>query len=528
MSSQAPSYDYIIVGAGSAGCVLASRLSEDPHTRVLLLEAGGPDQDIKIRIPAAFSKLFKSGIDWDFSTEPEPALHHRRLYWPRGKVLGGSSSMNAMIYARGNRLDYDQWASLGNDGWSFQDVLPYFKKSENQQRGPSEFHGVGGPLNVCDRRYTNPLTHVFLAAANDLDFDANPDFNGATQEGAGSYQVTQKNGARHSVADAFLKPALSRPNLCVFTGAHATRIILENHRATGVSFLRNGANEQARAEREVILCGGAINSPHLLLLSGIGLADELSRIGIRAIHDLPGVGKNLQDHPTVSVGHLCTQPVTLQTAESLRNIIHYLALKRGPLSSNVAEAGLFTHAQAGSPIPDLQILFGAVYWVNHGFTKCKDHAFGFAPTLLTPESRGEITLHSADPLKPPAIRANYFACESDLRTLIEGVRLSIQLAESKAFDSFRGARLHPAPGVSSDADLVEFIRSEAQSLYHPAGSCKMGRDNMAVVDPRLRVHGIDGLRVVDASIMPCLIAGNTNAPTIMIAEKAADMIRGNS
>lgn len=528
MPSRTNSYDYIIVGAGSAGCVLASRLSEDPHTRVLLLEAGGADRRREIRIPAAYSKLFKTALDWNFHTEPEPHLHNRRLYWPRGKVLGGSSAINAMIYIRGNRLDYDHWASLGNDGWSFADVLPYFKKSENQERGASAFHGVGGPLCVSDLRCVNPLTRVFLDAANELGFAANSDFNGATQLGAGLYQVTQKNGSRHSAADAFLHPVLSRPNLRVLTAARVTRILLEKHCATHVEFLRNGSAETARAEREVILCAGAVNSPQQLLLSGIGPPDELARIGIRAIHGLPGVGKNLQDHPMVSAGYLCTKPVTLQSANSLRNLLRYFALKSGPLTSNVAEAGIFLNTRRNSPIPDLQILFGPVYYVNHGFDKIKEHAFGFAPTLIAPESRGEITLRSANPLDPPAIRANYLACESDLRVMIEGLRTVLRLAQSKPFNAFRGARLHPAPEACTDSDFADFLRNNVQTLYHPAGTCKMGSDPMAVVDSRLRVRGIERLRVADASIMPRVIAGNTNAPAIMVAEKAADIIRADN
>ncbi len=334
-------YHYVIIGAGSAGCVLAARLSEQPHSRVLLLEAGGPDRAPEVHIPAAFSKLFKSALDWNYSTEPEPHLHNRQLYWPRGKLLGGSSSINAMIYIRGNALDYEHWKSLGNEGWGFDDVLPYFLKSENQERGPSKYHGRGGPLCVGDLRYVNPLTRAFLAATDELGISSNPDFNGAAQEGAGLYQVTQRNGRRHSAADAYLKPALARSNLTVLTGAHATRVLLEKNRATGVEYVRNGATETASASSEVILAGGAVNSPQLLLLSGIGPADELTRAGIRPVQNLPGVGKNLQDHPMVSVGYLCTQPVSMASAESLLNLLRYLFFKRGPLVSNVAEAGIF-------------------------------------------------------------------------------------------------------------------------------------------------------------------------------------------
>lgn len=526
MRAKTHSFDYIIVGAGSAGCALAARLTEDPQTRVLLLEAGGRDTAKEVHIPAAFSKLYKTEVDWNYSTEPEPCLYNRRLYWPRGKMLGGSSSMNAMIYVRGNRLDYDFWASLGNSAWGFDDVLPYFKKSQMQERGASEHHGTRGPIHVSDLRYVNPLTRAFLFAANDLGVPANSDFNGATQDGAGLYQVTQKNGSRHSAADAYLEPALHRKNLKIVTGAHSTRVLLEAQRAVGVEYLHDGATVEVRAEREVILAGGTINSPQLLMLSGIGPADELRRVGVSAIHDLPGVGKNLQDHPMVSVGYLCTKPVSMATAESIPNFLRYLVFKRGPLVSNVAEAGLFLRTRAQLDVPDLQLLFGPAYYVNHGLTPRKEHCFGFGPTLVTPESRGSISLKSTNPLDAPAIRANYLSTDADMRVIIEGVKLSRRLAHTKPFAQYRGAELHPGTQAQNDEEIVQFIRAEAQTLYHPVGTCKMGNDPMAVVDDQLRVHGIEALRVVDASIMPRIIAGNTNAPTIMIAEKAADMIRG--
>ena len=518
-------FDYIIVGAGSAGCVLAARLSEEPKARVLLLEAGGSDGALEVQIPAAFPKLFKSACDWNYSTEPEVELHNRQLYWPRGKLLGGSSSINAMIYVRGNRLDYEHWKSLGNDGWSFADVLPYFLKSENQGRGATKYHGTTGPLCVSDLRYVNPLTRAFLAAAEELGIPNNPDFNGAQQEGAGLNQVTQRNGRRHSAADAFLKPALRRSNLTVLTGAHATRVLLEGNRATGVEYRSHGATNTAAAAREVILAGGAVNSPQLLLLSGIGPEDELKRAGIRTIQNLPGVGKNLHDHPMVSVGYLCTQPVSLASAESLPNLLRYFFFKRGPLVSNVAEAGIFLRTRAGLEVPDLQILFGPAYYVNHGLEKRRDHCFGLAPTLVMPESRGQITLRSPDPLAPPAIRANYLSTSQDLRAMVEGVRICRQLAQTKAFQPYRGAELLPGDAITKDDEIAEFVRGAVQTLYHPVGTCKMGNDEMAVVDSRLRVRGIERLRVADASIMPRIIAGNTNAPTMMIAEKAADMIR---
>jgi choline dehydrogenase len=525
MTGKSKAYDYIVVGAGSAGCVLAARLTEDRRTRVLLLEAGGAGGAKEIRIPAAFSKLFKTGVDWNYATEPEPHLRNRRLYWPRGKVLGGSTAINAMIYIRGNRADYDYWRELGNPGWGFAEVLPYFKKSENRERGASEYHGVGGPVNVADPRYVNPLTRAFLAAAGEIGIASNPDFNGEEQDGAALYQLTQKKGARCGAADGYLQPARERSNLTVVTGAHAARVLLEGKRAVGVAFLRDGAMQEARADGEVILAGGTVNSPQLLMLSGIGPADELKAARISAIQDLPGVGKNLQDHPMVSVGYLCTQKVSLDGAETLGNFLRWLVWKNGPLASNVAEAGLFLRTRVGLARPDLQLLFGPAYYRGHGLVRRKEHCFGFGPTLITPESRGEISLRSADPFDAPAIRANYLSTDADLRTMIAGVRLARRLAHAKAFDQFRGEELHPGAAQQSDSEIVEFLRDELETLYHPVGTCKMGSDVLAVVDARLRVLGIERLRVVDASIMPRVPAGNTNAPVMMIAEKAAEMIR---
>ena len=513
------------MGAGSAGCVLAARLTEDPAARVLLLEAGGRDTAREIRIPAAFSKLFKTGVDWNYSTEPEPHLNYRRLYWPRGKVLGGSSSINAMIYIRGNAADYEGWKNLGNEGWGFADVLPYFKKSENRERGAGEFHGVGGPLHVADLALVNPLTRAFIAGAEEIGIARNADFNGATQDGVGLYEVTQKNRQRHSAADAYLRIALARPNLKVETGAHATRVLIEKGRANGIAFLQNGMEREARATGEVILAGGTVNSPQLLMLSGIGPKEQLSRFGIPMAHDLPGVGANLQDHPMVSVGYLCTQPISLDGAETLANLLRYLIFKKGPLTSNVAEAGLFTRSRQGLSVPDIQLLFGPAYYRGHGLVRRKENCFGFGPTLIAPESRGNISLRSANPLEAPAIRANYLSTDAEMRTMIEGVKLSRCIAHTRAFDPYRGDEIHPGATATSDQDIAEFLRSEVETLYHPVGTCKMGNDPLAVVDARLRVHGIESLRVADASVMPTIPAGNTNAPAIMIAEKAADMIR---
>lgn len=518
-------FDYIIIGAGSAGCVLAARLTEDSSCRVLLVEAGADDRRKEIRIPAAFSKLFKTDVDWDYSTEPEPHLYSRRLYWPRGKVLGGSSAINAMIYARGNRADYDEWRAMGNEGWGFDDVLPYFKKSEDQESGASEFHGAGGPLRVENLRYVNTLTRAFLEAAGFLGIPANPDFNGAQQEGAGLYQVTQKKGARHSAADAFLRPAMQRPNLTVATNALAARIVIEKGRARGVALVERGRAKEIRAEREVILAAGAVNSPQLLMLSGIGLAEELKRAGVEPIHDLPGVGKNLQDHVMVSAGYKCLKPVSLMSAESLPNILNYFVRRKGPLASNVAEAGIFLRTREDSLAPNLQLLFGPAYYASHGLRKRTDHCFGFGPTLITPESKGEIALRSARPDDPPRIHANYLSTEADLRVVVEGVKLSREIAHAQPFAEFRGEELHPGAPVRTDQDIAEFVRREAETLYHPVGTCKMGKNADAVVDNYLHVRGIEALRVVDASVMPKILAGNTNAPTIMIAEKAADLLR---
>jgi choline dehydrogenase-like flavoprotein len=521
-------YDYIIIGAGSAGCVLANRLSEDPTVKVLLLEAGGRDARKEIHIPVAFSKLFKTPCDWAYYTEPEPHLANRSLYWPRGKVLGGSSSINAMIYIRGHRADYDQWRDLGNPGWGYDDVLSYFKKSENQEHGASEYHGASGPLRVCDLRAVNPLADAFVEAGLQAGFKRNHDFNGESQEGFGFYQVTQSNGRRHSTAAAFLHPVMSRPNLTVRTDAHTFGIYFEGKRAAVVSFQQGSGSAQERAEREIILCAGAIGSPQLLMLSGVGPAAQLRAFDVPVICDLPGVGRNLQDHPATAVVFECTKPVSLAGAESFANLMQYLCFKKGPFTSNVAEAGAFLRMSSGAGVPDLQYHFGVGYFVEHGFRKFDGHAFAFGPTLLYPYSRGELRLRSSNPLDAPSIRANYFADSRDADVMLEGLKLSRSLVATGAFAQYRGRELHPGADAKDDRALRQHIASFTETLYHPAGTCKMGHDADAVVDAELRVHGVEGLRVVDASIMPTLVGGNTNAPTIMIAEKAADLIRNGS
>jgi choline dehydrogenase-like flavoprotein len=501
-------YDYIIVGAGSAGCVLAHRLTEDPHITVLLLEAGKPDTKPEISIPAAFTTLFKTPYDWAYVTEEEPFLDNRKLYWPRGKVLGGCSSINAMIYIRGNQYDYNSWQEAGNPGWGYADILPYFKKAENQELGPSEYHGVGGLLNVANLRYTNPLSRAFVAACQELDIPENFDFNGETQEGAGIYQVTQKNGARWSAANAYLTPAQQRSNLTVQTEAQAMRIQIEQGRATGVAYKEGEEIKMARAEREVLVCGGAINSPQLLMLSGIGPADHLASHDISVVVDLPGVGQNLQDHLSSGVMYQSTQPIML------------------PFYSNIAEAGGFLTFQPEAPAPDIQFIFAPTCFTNHSINNTLGHGFTIAPVLLRPQSRGHLFLRSNDPFAHIGIQANYLSEEEDIVPLVQAMRLSIELAHTAAFDAFRGAPMIEDEDLS-DEEIVQLICENAETLYHPVGTCKMAPDTdaMAVVDAQLRVYGIEGLRVIDASIMPTIVSGNTNAPTIMIAEKAAEMLK---
>lgn len=524
------SYDYIIVGAGSAGCVLANRLSESSEASVLLLEAGAPDKKQEIGIPAAFSKLFKSEVDWNYETEAQEHANGRKLYWPRGKMLGGSSSINAMIYQRGNPADYDGWAAMGNEEWGWEDMLPHFKKSQHQERDASslerdDLHGRSGPLNVAEQRDPNPLSEAFVEAAVQAGYGHNTDFNDGAQEGFGLYQVTQKKGTRNSTAVAYLRPALTRENLQTETEAQVTRLNFDGKRCVGVTYIQNGTTHEATANKEVILCGGAINSPQVLLLSGIGPADHLTEMGIELVQDLPGVGQNLQDHLAVSVTWQSTQPVSLAKAESLINLAKLMLFKRGMLTSNVGEAGGFVKLDTDSAAPELQYHFAPVYFIKHGFVEVDGHGFTVAPTQVAVKSKGHIALKSADPLVHPLIQPNYLSDEADLEILVEGVKIARGIVSQPAFDAYRGDEERPGVAVQSDDEIREFVRENVQTLYHPVGTCKMGVDPMAVVDPQLRVHGVDGLRVVDASIMPQIVNANTNAPTIAIAEKAAEMIR---
>jgi choline dehydrogenase len=529
-------YDYVIVGAGSAGCVLASRLSENPATRVLLLEAGPPDSADEIHIPAAVYLLFQTAYDWNYQTIPQDRLRGRSIYWPRGRVLGGSSSINAMIYIRGNRSDYDSWRDdYGCDGWGYTDLLPYFLRAESNSRGASAYHGAAGPLSVQDLKFKSSLTGAFVAAARNCGLPANDDFNGPSQDGVGYYQVTQKAGRRWSAADAYLHPAADRPNLTIETDSLVTAIEIEAGRATGVRYLRRGAEQLARAESEVIVAAGAIGSPQLLMLSGIGPADHLHEHNIAVMADSPGVGSNLSDHPVVTAMWSAPKTRSLWEKAGPRNLARWQMTHTGPLTTNIAEAGGFSRTDPALPAPDIQLHVLPVPYIDGGLADPASRALSVLITLAAVGSRGKIRLRSTDPRHKPSIDPSYLSDLADLDPLVKAIGMVREFAAARPLSRQLKFEMAPGPGIRSDADLREWIRGNLSTIYHPVGTCAMGGDSRlaaskltSVVDTQLRVRGVDNLRVVDASVMPTVPRGNTNAPTIAIAERAADLIQGRA
>ncbi len=520
------SYDYVVVGGGTAGCVLAGRLSEDPTSRVLLLEAGRGAGGLKVRAPAAFSALFKTDRDWDFSTTPQSGMVDRSLYWPRGRMLGGCSSLNAMMVVRGNRLDYDGWRDAGCPGWGFDEVLPYFKRSEDWTRGPSAERGGGGPFTVTDLARPAPVTGDFLAAAEAVGLARNDDVNGPDQDGVGYTQVNQRGGERWSVVNAYLEPARRRPNLDVRTRSTVTRVVVSQGRATAVEYLMDGAAKRVRVGREVVLAAGAVGSPHLLQVSGVGSGSLLQALGIPVVVDAPGVGQDLQDHLACGVVVQSQGVATLARADSIWNVLRYVLTRGGPLTSNVAEACGFYRTRPDLRAPDLEVIFAPAGFADHGFQRFPGDPLTVGGVLLQPRSRGSVSAAGPDAMTAPTIEPNYLSDPGgrDLTVLVEGVKLARRILAQEPLARHVTGAIAPVDEDTSDEALGDFVRSRAETLYHPVGTCRMGSDATSVVTPELTVRGVEGLRVADASIMPRIIRGHPHWPVIMIAEKASDLI----